>query len=256
MNASIDSDAVPAGRIPDFSDDYRFETENKKVLTAKEMDADDQPREKAKRYGIEALSNADLMALILRTGIHGYPITELCRDLMRRNENLICNLERATVDQLMEIRGVGELKAYQIMAVMEIVRRYGREKVGERFQVRSSADIHALMKAEIGNAPYEQIWVIFLNRNNRVIGKMRVSEGSAVGSVFDIKKILRQALHVHAEGLVLSHNHPSGNLQPSGPDDNITRKMKEGCNSLDLTFLDHVIVTFDGHYSYRDNGRL
>jgi DNA repair protein RadC len=241
---------------PDFSDDYGAHADAKRVLTVKEQSSDDQPREKAKRYGVEALSNAELLALILRTGTPGYPITEMCRDIMQLHGNFFGNLCRSSIEQLKEIRGIGDTKAVQVMAIMEIVKRYGNEKVGDRPRITSSSDIFSMMRHVIGDLPHEEIWVVFLNRGNRVIGKMRVSAGSSVASVFDVKKILKNALLAHAEGVVLVHNHPSGTLAPSGPDDQITRRLKEACKQLDLTMLDHVIVTTDGHYSYMDQGRL
>lgn len=244
------------GSAPDFSDDYCTRAEGKVVPTVKEQDPDDRPREIARTRGVEALSNAQLFALILRTGTPGYPITDLCRDLMQMNENFIGNLKRCTVEQLMEIRGIGEMKAYQIKAVMEIVRRYCDEKIGERPRITSSADIYDMMRHVIGDLPHEEIWVLFLNRGNYVIGKMRVSAGSSVASVFDVKKILKNALLAHAEGVILTHNHPSGTLRPSSQDDSITRKLKDACCQLDITFLDHVIVTAGGSYSYMDNGRI
>lgn len=242
--------------LPDYTDDYASCAERKGTLTVKDMEKDEQPRERARLYGVESLTNAELFALILRTGTRGYPITDLCRDLMKMNENLIGNLERNTREQLMKISGVGELKALQIMAVMEIVRRSGTEKVGERIAVRTSSDIFDLMRPVIGNIAYEEIWVLFMNRANRLIGKMRVSSGGSSATVFDIKKILKNAILCNAESLAMCHNHPSGNLQPSGPDDNITRRFKEGCEKLDMACIDHLIITGNGYYSYRDQGRI
>lgn len=241
---------------PDFSDDYGTRCEKRAILTVKERDVDEQPREKARLRGIEALSNAELLAMILRTGTPGYPITDMCRDIMQLNGGLFGNLRRCSIEQLMEIKGIGEMKAYQILAIMEIVKRYCDEKVGDRPRISSSADIFGLMRHVIGDLSYEEIWVLFLNRGNRVIGKMRVSSGSGVASVFDIKKILKNALLAHAEAVVLCHNHPSGTLVPSAQDDQITRKLKEACQKLDLVFVDHVIVTSDSCYSYMDHGRL
>lgn len=241
---------------PDYSDSPGSAAGRVVSLTVKDLPSDDQPRERARRFGIGSLSNADLFAIILRTGTRGYPITDLCRDLMKMNENLLLNLERRSRGQIMEINGIGELKAMQIEAVMEIVRRYGRERVGDRVQVRSPQTIYDIMRPEIANLPYEEMWALFLNRSNRVIGKLRVSQGGSTATVFDIKKIVRNALTAHAEGVALCHNHPSGNLSPSGPDDNITRKFGEACRALDLLFVDHLIVTPDGYYSYRDSSSL
>lgn len=218
--------------------------------TVKNLAPDEQPRERVRNYGISSLSTADLFAIILRTGTRGYPITDLCRDLMKLNDNKIHNLERKSREEIMEINGIGELKAMQIEAVMEIVRRYSREQLAPRVQVTDAKVIYDLMCPEIGNLPHEEMWAIFMSRSNHVIGKLRVSQGSSTATVFDIKKIIKYALSSHAEAVALCHNHPSGNLRPSGPDDQITRKFAEACKTLDLRPLDHVIVTTAGYYSY------
>lgn len=232
------------------------EEEPRRPMTVKEMDPDDQPREKAMKHGCKVLPTADLWALILRTGLPGKPITEMCRDLMRACDGRLFNLERMERRQLMAVKGIGATKALQIEAVMEMICRYCNEAVGERVKIRSSKDIYDTMRHEIGNLPHEEIWALFLNRANEVIGRERITQGSSVASVFDMRKILKEALLRNAEGLVLCHNHPSGNLTPSPQDDSITRKMKSGCEAMDLRFLDHLIVTADGFYSYCDQSRL
>lgn len=242
--------------IPDYTETTSGEVPAAPTVTVKDLPTDDQPRERAKRFGIASLSNADLFAIILRTGTRGYPITDLCRDLMKMNQNLILNLERLTREQIMEINGIGELKAMQIEAVMEIVRRYSREQVGDRVQIKDSATVYRVMRHEIANLPYEEMWALLLNRRNQIIGKLRVSQGGSTSTVFDLKKVIKNALLAHAEGIVLCHNHPSGQTRPSGPDDNITRRFAEACKTLDLTFLDHIIVTTEGYYSYRDSSSL
>lgn len=242
-------------RTPDYTE-TDISSRHLSSVTVKDLPADDQPRERARRFGISSLSNADLFAIILRTGTRGYPITDLCRDLMKMNENLFLNLERRSRSQIMEINGIGELKAMQIEAVMEIVRRYGREHVGHRVQVKSPQTIYDIMKPEIANLAYEEMWALFLDRSNRVIGKLRISQGGSTSTVFDIKKIIKNALMAHAEGVALCHNHPSGTLRPSAQDDDITRRFKEACRTLDINFIDHLIVTTDGFYSYRDSSSI
>lgn len=231
-------------------------SENREALTVKEMAPDEQPREKMKRFGVSALSNSELFAIILRTGTTGYPITSLCRDLMRANDNLFLNLERKSREEIQAIKGVGETKSMQIEAVMEIVRRYQRERLGQRVKVTSSSVVFDVMRPEIANLPHEEMWAIFLNQANQIIGLFRASEGGTSATVCDIKKIIRQAILARAEGLILCHNHPSGNLMVSRQDDNVTQKMKEACATLDLRFLDHVVVTTEGFYSYRDSARI
>lgn len=225
-------------------------------LTVKDMDVDDQPRERALKYGISTLSTPDLWALILRTGLPGKPITQLCRDLMRDNEQSLFKLERKSLKEIMTTKGIGQTKGLQILAAMEITRRYNREKVGEKYIITSSQAIYDLMRSEIGNLSHEEIWAIYLGRRNDVILKKRISTGSATASIFDVKSILKEALLIDAQGLALIHNHPSGNLVPSGPDDQITRKMKEGAQIMDLRMVDHLIISASGFYSYYDSGRL
>lgn len=233
-----------------------YKEEPVKSLTVKDLDPDDRPREKAVKYGCDVLSTPDLWAIILRTGMVGKPITELCRDLMRECDGKLCQLERLTREQILKVKGLGMAKVLQIEAVMELIRRYSRETMGERYQIKSSKEIFKLMRYEIGNLPHEEIWALFLNRRNEVLYKMRITQGSAVASVFDIKKILKEALLRDAQGIAICHNHPSGNLRPSIQDDQITNKMKEGASTMDIRLLDHVIVTSDGFYSYNDEGRL
>lgn len=225
-------------------------------MNFKDLPPDEQPREKAMRYGMSSLTTSELFAIILRTGARGYPITDLCRDLMRDNDNQLLNLERKTREQIMEIKGIGELKALQIVAVMEIVRRYSRERMGEKVEVKSARTVFELMKAEIGNLPYEEMWVLFLNQSNRITGRMRVSEGGSVSTVFDVKKIVRNALYAHAQSIILCHNHPSGNIRPSAQDDNVTRICRDACRTMDIRMLDHLIITSDDFYSYSENSGL
>lgn len=235
------------------SDQY---TEMPRILTVKEMDPDDQPRERAMKHGCSVLATADLWALILRTGVPGKPITEMCRDLMRSCDGKLFNMERMQRSSFMNVPGIGSTKALQIEAVMELIRRYCRETVGERIKITRSEDIYKTMRYVIGNLPHEEVWVMYLNRQNEVMSQMKVTQGSSIGSIFDLKKILKEALARDAEAVVMCHNHPSGALKPSVQDDNITRKLKEACTMMELAFLDHVIVTASGFYSYADQGRM
>lgn len=241
--------------MKDF-DSPAYHAPKEKALTVKELDPEDQPRERARKYGIGVLSTPDLWAIILRTGMVGHPITEICRDIMRSSGGSLFNLERQSLEVLLDIPGIGELKALQIQAVMEITRRYMKETTKPGKSIKSSLDIYNLMRPEIGNLPHEEIWILFLNRSNRVIGEKMMTRGGSVASVFDLKIIIRDALARHAEGLVMVHNHPSGNMQPSLQDDQITRRLKEACTLMDIRMLDHVIVSSDSYYSYQDQGRL
>lgn len=233
-----------------------YPEDEKPALTVKEMSADEQPRERLKRFGVSALTNAELFAIILRTGTKGYPITTLCRDLMLSGDNLFLNLERKSREEILAINGIGELKAMQIEAVMEIVRRYSRERFGNRVKVTNASVIYEMMKPEIANLPHEEIWAIFLNQSNTIIGRFKASEGGATATVCDIKKIVRQAILSRAQAIILCHNHPSGTLRTSPQDDQITRNLQNACRALELRLLDHIVVTTEGYYSYRDSSSI
>lgn len=224
--------------------------------TVKEMDADQQPREKAMKFGIETLSVPELWAIILRIGSQGYPITELCRDLMRNNDGSLHKLERRTLPELCELPGIGEMKAVQIMAVMQLIKNYCIEDIPMEDPIRSSSQIFDRMRHIIGNLDHEEIWMLLLNRQNRVIKEIKLTSGTGTASVFDTKKAIKHAILENAEGLILCHNHPSGTLRPSPQDDNITRDLKEACRFMNIRLLDHVIVTPNGFYSYNDSSRL
>lgn len=224
--------------------------------TVKEFAPDEQPREKALRHGCGALSAAELWALVLRTGLPGKPITELCRDLMLANAGSLHSLERRSRAEILSMKGIGTTKAIQIEAVLELIRRYNAEEAPEHPLIRSSRDIDAAIRPVIANLPHEEMWALMLNRANRLVASMRVSSGSATATVFDVKKVLKQALLENAESVVLCHNHPSGTLRPSSGDDQVTASCRQACKAMDMRLLDHLIVTLDGYYSYADESRL
>lgn len=225
-------------------------------LTVKDLNPDEQPRERALAYGTASLSTPELWALILRTGTVGNPITQLCRELMNANDGKMHLLMRRSRSELLKIKGLGTTKVIQIEAVMELIKRYQAEVIGERPRITMSKDIWELMRFENGNLNHEEVWVLFLNRRNEVLRKLRVTSGTMNASLFDAKPIIKEALLSDSDGVVLCHNHPSGNLQPSIPDDNITKTLREACKVFDIRLLDHVIVTSDSYYSYRDKGRI
>lgn len=226
------------------------------IKTVKELDEDQQPREKAEKYGINVLSIPELWAIILRTGTPGYPITELCRDLMKANEGSLHRLERRTKQELCELKGIGSVKAIEIMAVMELIRKYLQEDIPNDEPIRSSVQIYERMRHKIGNLDHEEIWMLLLNRRNQVIKEMRITSGTGTSSVFDIKQVIKFAILENSEGMILCHNHPSGTLKPSPQDDKLTNELKEACRFMNIRLLDHIIVTINGYYSYNDSSKL
>lgn len=223
----------------------------------KDYDPEEQPREKATRYGCGVLSIPELLAIILRTGTQGMPIIDMTRRLIDDNGGSLHTLMRRTRKEIMMTPGMGPTKALQVEAIMELAKRYYLEESDTNPTIiRSSCDIHNLMRFDIGNASQEQIWIITLSRRNSVIARHHLTTGSAVASVFDLKRALKLALLDEASGIILCHNHPSGTLRPSIQDDSITKSMKLAADTMDLRMLDHVIVTAEGFYSYADEGRL
>lgn len=233
-----------------------YTVSEKPVKTVKEMDADQQPREKALKYGVGILSVPELWAIILRIGSQGYPITELCRDMMRHNDGSLHQLERRSLEELCQIPGVGEMKAIQILAVMELIKKYCQEDIPEEDPIRSSVQIFDRMCHKIGNLDHEQIWMLLLNRQNRITKEFKLTSGTSSASVFDTKKAIKIAILENAEGMILCHNHPSGTIKPSVQDDNLTKNLSDACKIMNIRLLDHIIVTAKGYYSYNDNGKI
>ena len=230
------------------------------ALTIKEMSKEERPRERAIAHGIESLTNAELLALILRTGQRGLPITDLCRQLMADNDHSLLRLARRERNELTLTKGIGETKALQIEAMMELTKRYHREMLDTSTRqletMKASGTIYNRLIYRIANLPHEEVWILLTNRRNQIIKEFRLTSGSTVASVFDTKMIIKRALLENAEGLAMCHNHPSGNLRPSPQDDSITRKLFAACQAMDLRMIDHVIFSVDGYYSYADEGRL
>lgn len=224
--------------------------------TVKELDPDDQPREKAERHGCGVLSVPDLWAIILRTGLPGKPITELCRDLMRENNGKLHQLERRTRKELRKIKGIGLTKSIQIEAVMELMRRYAAEEPVNEQTITSSEMIYNRMRYKIGNLDHEELWLLLLNRRNQVIREICLTTGTSTASLFEVKSAIKHAILDNAEGVILAHNHPSGGTTPSESDNRITRDLKQACDFMHIKMLDHLIVTANAFYSYHDNGRI
>lgn len=224
-----------------------------------DMDNADKPREKALNYGISHLTNAELMAILLRTGIKGLSVLDLSRDILLSGDNKLSNLARMTVNELCtKFKGLGPAKAITLLAAIELGSRCSNSFAfeQERPRIRSSKDVFDLMIHELQRIEHEEFWVIFMNNAGKVQSKTRVSIGGVASTVVDVRIIMKMAIDRLSTGIILVHNHPSGTVKPSVQDDNITRKIKESCTFLDLKLLDHVIVTPNSFYSYNDEGRL
>lgn len=224
--------------------------------TIKSMHSHMRPREKALANGCASLTLPELWALVIGNGTRGYNVIDVCTDLMARNDFNLPLLSRRSLKQISAVKGLGPSKALQIMATMELARRFQQQQLPERPPIKSSADAYAVIKPEIAYLGHEEMWILFLNRAHRVIKLFQASRGTTTATIFDLKGILKEAILEQAEGIIMAHNHPSGNRMPSGQDDNITLRCREACRAIDVSLLDHLIVTTEGYYSYRDEGKL
>lgn len=225
-------------------------------LPIKEWAEDDRPREKLLNKGIGALTDAELIAIIIGSGNTEDSAVELSKKILQAAENNLNTLGKFTVTDLQKFKGIGEAKAIGIVAALELGRRRKKEEVMEKKQIQSSADAFELFQPILCDLPHEEFWVLLLNRSNRIMEKIRVSQGGISGTVTDIRLILKPAIEKLASGILLCHNHPSGNLNPSESDKQITGKMKEAAKLMEISLLDHIIVCEKGYFSFADEGLI
>ena len=226
-----------------------------KKLTIKEWNADDRPREKMLAKGISALSDAELLAILISTGTKSLSALDLARAVLMSADNNLHLLGKRTVNDLTKIDGIGEAKAVTIMAALELGRRR-RDSDLERIEIKSSPDVYEIMQPVIGDLPHEEFWVIFLNRSNRMIDKALISSGGVSGTTVDVRIIMKLAIERLASSLILVHNHPSGSLMVSAEDKNITKRISDAAKLLDMSIMDHVIIGDKNYISLADKGML
>ena len=217
---------------------------------------DDRPREKFLLKGKTALSDAELLAILLGSGSRNESAVQLAQRILSQSQQNLNELGKRTVLQLMEFKGIGEAKAITIVAALELGRRRRQEEVQERFKISSSKSVFEHMQPIIGELPHEEFWVLFLNNSNKILHKELMSKGGMTGTIVDIRLIFKSALEYKATSLILTHNHPSGKLQASDADKEITQRLKVAGQQLDILVLDHVIITETGYLSFADEGIL
>ena len=222
----------------------------------KDWAVEDRPREKLIKKGIVTLSNAEIIALLIGTGSRQETAVALSQRILMDAGNNLNKLGKRTVRELQKYNGIGEAKAIAIVAALELGRRRKTEAVEDKKQIKSSQDVFALMHPQLEDLPHEEFWVVLLNRANKIIDKRKISHGGMTGTVTDVKIILKEAIDQRATGIIMCHNHPSGNTHPSKADFNITRKLKNAAAYLDIQVLDHVITGEKNYYSFADEGTL
>jgi DNA repair protein RadC len=227
-----------------------------KSLTIKEWAAEDRPREKLVLKGKAALSDAELLAILLGTGTASFSAVEVAKKVLSSTSNNLDELAKLSVKDLTKVKGVGEAKAITIVAALELGRRRKELMPEEKPKIVSSKDAYDLLSGDLMDQPHEEFWIILTNRAQRVIKKHKISSGGIAGTVADPKIIFKAALEELASGVILVHNHPSGNLSASASDMQLTSKLKEGGKLLEIQVLDHIIIAGKRYLSFADEGLL
>lgn len=226
-------------------------------LSIKEWAVDDRPREKALRNGISSLSNAELLAILIGSGSSDESAIQLSQRILSSVENNLHSLGRLSLrDMISRFKGIGMAKGVTILAAMELGRRRAATDPIVRDIIRSSRDVYDLLFPLLADLPHEELWALFLNRSQRIIDKQKLSQGGIAETSFDMKLLLKHAINALASGIILCHNHPSGNLRPSHADDQLTRHVAQAVKLMDMQLLDHVIIADNRYYSYSDEGKL
>ena len=217
---------------------------------------DDRPREKLARKGRSALSDTELLAIIIGSGNKNESAVELSKRILLNVDNRLTNLGKLSLEQLMRFKGIGEAKAITIAAALEMGRRRNGETAGKVGKISSSKDVFTILQPFLGDLPHEEFWVVYLNNSNKILHKEQLSKGGITGTLVDIRLVLKRALEFGAIGLVLAHNHPSGTLRPSKVDKALTQKLKRAAEALDIVVLDHLIITEKAYFSFADEQLL
>ncbi len=215
---------------------------------------DDKPREKLMLKGKSALSDAELIAILIGSGSRNESAVDLSKRILASVDNNLNALGKLSVSQLIHFKGIGEAKAISIVSAMELGRRRRAEDAIVLTKITSSKVIFEIMQPVIGELPHEEFWVVYLNNSNKVILKSQLSKGGITGTLVDVRLVFKTALEIGATSLILCHNHPSGTLKPSEADKHITAKLKLAGDSLEIKVLDHLIITEHNYFSFVDEG--
>ncbi len=230
--------------------------EYKKTFSIKQWAEEDKPREKMLLKGHNALSDAELVAILIGSGTGGISAVDLAKQILSQFSNDLNDLGRASIKDLMKFKGIGEAKAITIAAALELGRRRQATQIKEKPKITSSQDAYNCVYASMEDLPHEVFKILLLNRNNRVTRIETISVGGVAGTVVDPKVIFKKALDEQASSIILTHNHPSGNLKPSQADIDITKKLVKAGSTLEINVLDHLIISDKGYFSFLDEGLI
>jgi DNA repair protein RadC len=216
----------------------------------------DRPREKLLNTGRHSLTDSELLAILIRSGTREESAVELAKRILKETGNDLTKLSRMSVHELSSFHGMGTVKAVTIVAALELGRRRSMAEATAAVKIGASRDVAAYFLPILSDLQYEEFWILLLNRANHVITRFQVSKGGITGTVVDPRIIFKKAVECGASGIILCHNHPSGNRQPSDADLALTKKLREGGSLLEIQVLDHIIIGGDSYYSFADEGKL
>ncbi|SFH97379.1 RadC family protein [Halpernia frigidisoli] len=225
-------------------------------MSIKFLAEDDRPREKFALKGKSSLSDSELLAIIMSSGSREESAVELARRILESVGNNWHNLSLLNLQDLMKFKGIGEAKAISISAALEIGRRKASQEVPEKIKISSSVDAFKVFHPRLADLQTEEFWVIFLNQNNKILGKSQLSTGGINFSLVDLRVLFKLALEFSCSAIMIAHNHPSGNLKPSQADNAITKEIFEAGKILKIQLLDHLIITQSTYFSYADENLL
>lgn len=229
--------------------------ENKR-LTIKEWSVQDRPREKYARNGAASLSDAELIAILFRTGNASESAVELAKRLLSSSNNSLNTLSEKTLRELSEIKGIGQAKAMALLTAFEIGKRIRAEKVEKRPVIQNSMDVVNLMQNKIAYLDHEELWVIYLNNSNRILDVVQINKGGISSTEVDVRIVLEKAVVMKSTQIILCHNHPSGSVRPSKADIQLTEKTRKAASILDVTLVDHIIIHKGKYYSFVEEGLI
>lgn len=217
---------------------------------------DDKPREKLILKGKNTLTDAELLAILIGSGSRNVTALDLSKRILLSSGNSLNTLGKLSLKQLTDFKGIGQVKAVTIVAALELGRRKRVEDAQHLIKINSSQSIFEIMQPVIGELPHEEFWVIYLNNSNKVLSKVQLSKGGITGTLVDVRLVFKVALEMGATAIILCHNHPSGTLIASEADRQITKKLKNAGDNLDIKILDHLIITESSYFSFADDGIL
>ena len=225
-----------------------------KNLRIKDWAPEDRPREKLLSKGLKSLTDAELLAILIGSGQKNESAVEVAKKVLNLTQNNLNELGKLSKKDFETIKGIGEAKAIILISALELGRRRKFSESKEKYKINSSKDAFNFMQPFLEDLSYEEFWVIYMNRSNRITDQIKISQGGVSGTVIDVRIILKHAIEKLASNLIVCHNHPSGNLQPSESDKQITNKLKEAAKFHDIQVLDHLIIGDNSYFSFADEG--